>query len=155
MGGASLFWLHVLVATAYLITALMICYEATAALFRRYAGSADPPTSLAERWKRKFKDALGVSGAHVQEPTRPLPRWSFIVAAYLPNSQEMILETITVNLSHLACERAGQVLIASTYRRLQRFFQHVALPEDWSARLVVHLLGLTGPWRLCLDRTNR
>lgn len=60
----------------------------------------------------------------------------------------------TVNLSHLACERAGQVLIASTYRRLQRFFQHVALPEDWSARLVVHLLGLTGPWRLCLDRTN-
>jgi len=60
----------------------------------------------------------------------------------------------TVNLSHLACERPGPVLIASTYRRLQRFFQHVSLPEDWSAHLVVRLLGLTGSWHLCLDRTN-
>ena len=33
----------------------------------------------------------------------------------------------TVNLSHLACERSGPVQIASTYRRLQRFFQHVSL----------------------------
>jgi len=40
------------------------------------------------------------------------------------------------------------------YRRLQRFFQHVSLPQDWSAHLVVRLLGLTGPWHLCLDRTN-
>jgi hypothetical protein len=61
VGGASLFWLHALVATAYLITALMIIYEATAALFRRYAGSAEEPTGSAERWKRKFKDAFGVS----------------------------------------------------------------------------------------------
>ena len=29
----------------------------------------------------------------------------------------------TVNLSHLASERAGEVSVASTYRRLQRFFQ--------------------------------
>jgi hypothetical protein len=60
----------------------------------------------------------------------------------------------TVNLSHIASERAGDVLVASTYRRLQRFFQHVALPEDWSARLVVQVLGLSGSWHLCLDRTN-
>jgi hypothetical protein len=65
-----------------------------------------------------------------------------------------VISARTVNLSHLACERAGPVLIASTYRRLQRFFQHVSLPEDWSARLVVRLLGLTGAWHLCLDRTN-
>ena len=60
----------------------------------------------------------------------------------------------TVNLSHLACERGGHVQVSSTYRRLQRFFQHVALPEDWSARLVIQLIGLTGPCHLCLDRTN-
>lgn len=60
----------------------------------------------------------------------------------------------TVNLSHIASERAGDVLVASTYRRLQRFFQHVALGEDWSARLVLQLLGLSGSWYLCLDRTN-
>lgn len=42
-----------------------------------------------------------------------------------------VISARTVNLSHVACERSGEVLIASTYRRLQRFFQHVALGEDW------------------------
>ncbi len=60
----------------------------------------------------------------------------------------------TVNLSHLACERPSTALVASTYRRLQRFFQHVRLGADWSAPLVVGLLGLDGPWRLALDRTQ-
>jgi hypothetical protein len=60
----------------------------------------------------------------------------------------------TVNLSHLASERHGEVLVASTYRRLQRFFQHVRLGEDWAARLIVGLIHVPGPWCLCLDRTN-
>ena len=60
----------------------------------------------------------------------------------------------TVNLSHLACERPTTALVASTYRRLQRFFQHVRLGPDWSAPLVVGLLGLDGPWHLALDRTQ-
>jgi hypothetical protein len=60
----------------------------------------------------------------------------------------------TVNLSHLACERPTTTLVASTYRRLQRFFQHVRLGSDWSAPLVIGLLGLGGPWRLALDRTQ-
>jgi hypothetical protein len=60
----------------------------------------------------------------------------------------------TVNLGHIACERPGDVLIASTYRRLQRFFQHVRLGRDWSLPLVVDLLGLQGSWYLALDRTQ-
>lgn len=69
----------------------------------------------------------------------------------------------TVNLTHLAAERSGRVLLASTYRRLQRFFQYVTLPQDGVARLVIaltgaHLGGLeaqkSGTWYLCLDRTN-
>ncbi len=60
----------------------------------------------------------------------------------------------TVNLSHLASERPATALVASTYRRLQRFFQHVRLRRDWSAPLVVGLLGLAGPWHLALDRTQ-
>ena len=60
----------------------------------------------------------------------------------------------TVNLSHLACERPTTAQVASTYRRLQRFFQHVRLGPDWSAPLVIGLLGLVGPWRLALDRTQ-
>ena len=60
----------------------------------------------------------------------------------------------TVNLSHISGEMPTRATIESTYRRLQRFFQHVSLGQDWSARLVVRMLGLSGRWHLCLDRTN-
>jgi hypothetical protein len=40
----------------------------------------------------------------------------------------------TVNLGHIATEAGRGVLIASTYRRLQRLFQHVDLGPDWAAR---------------------
>lgn len=60
----------------------------------------------------------------------------------------------TVNLGHIACERPGTTRIASTYRRLQRFFQHVALPRDWALPLVADLLGLRGSWTVALDRTQ-
>jgi len=35
----------------------------------------------------------------------------------------------TVNLTHIATERPGRAKAASTYRRLQRFFQYVSLPQ--------------------------
>ena len=60
----------------------------------------------------------------------------------------------TVNLSHIASERPGTTLIASTYRRLQRFFQHVRLEDGWAVPLIVRLLGLAGSWDLALDRTQ-
>jgi len=60
----------------------------------------------------------------------------------------------TVNLSHISGEMPTRAKVESTYRRLQRFFQHVALGQDWSARLVVRQRGLSGTWNLCLDRTN-
>ena len=60
----------------------------------------------------------------------------------------------TVNLSHLASQCSGSAQIASSYRRLQRFFQYVTLEGDWLALAVVRLLKLKAPWVLCLDRTN-
>jgi len=60
----------------------------------------------------------------------------------------------TVNLSHLAAERPGAAQVASTYRRLQRFFQHVRLPQDWAAPLIGTMLHGTRQWDLALDRTN-
>ena len=60
----------------------------------------------------------------------------------------------TVNLTHIATERPARALVASTYRRLQRFFQHVVLPEDWTVGLVIALIGRPERWYLCLDRTN-
>lgn len=59
----------------------------------------------------------------------------------------------TVNLTHLACERSGVALVASTYRRFQRFFQHVRLPQDWAAEAVAGMTDGAATWTLCLDRT--
>ena len=53
----------------------------------------------------------------------------------------------TVNLGHIATEAGRGVLIASTYRRLQRFFQHVDLGPDWAAPILARLIGATGPGR--------
>ncbi len=60
----------------------------------------------------------------------------------------------TVNLSHVASQFSSASLIASAYRRLQRFFQYVRLDGDWAARITVKWLGTKPPWILCLDRTN-
>ena len=51
----------------------------------------------------------------------------------------------TVNLAHLACERGSALAeLASTYRRLQRFFQHVALAEDWRGAAGCEFAGGAG-----------
>ncbi len=60
----------------------------------------------------------------------------------------------TVNLSHVASQFSGGPLIASCYRRLQRFFQHVRLDGDRLAPLMVKRLGIKPPWIVCVDRTN-
>ena len=60
----------------------------------------------------------------------------------------------TVNLSHLASQFPGKALHASSYRRLQRFFQYVRLDGDVVAELIIRLLGLKGSKLLALDRTN-
>ena len=60
----------------------------------------------------------------------------------------------TVNLSHLASQCSSAAQVASSYRRLQRFFQYVRLDGDNLALATVKLLKLRKPWTLCLDRTN-
>lgn len=60
----------------------------------------------------------------------------------------------TVNLTHVASAGARGVQIASTYRRLQRFFQHVDLGPDWAVTIVARLIDRSGDWTLALDRTT-
>ena len=60
----------------------------------------------------------------------------------------------TVNLSHLACERPGTVLMASTYRRLQRFFRATSGSEQTGRRRWWWGSSVEGPWHLALDRTQ-
>jgi hypothetical protein len=63
-------------------------------------------------------------------------------------------ECPAVNLSHLACEFPTDSKVESTYRHLQRFFQHVDLGSDWAAPLLVKMIGSGPNWHLCLDRKN-
>lgn len=65
-----------------------------------------------------------------------------------------LVQSRTVNLSHLAVHLCGSARPASKYRRLQRFFQFVRLDQAVAARLVVHMLNLERPKYLALDRTN-
>lgn len=65
-----------------------------------------------------------------------------------------LVQSRTVNLSHLASHLSGPARFASKYRRLQRFFQFVRLDQVVAARIVVHMLNLERPKYLALDRTN-
>ena len=113
LNGSNLFYLHVFVATVYLITALMIIYESTSALFRRYAGSPSRPTGPLDEFFQRIKILLGVSGAKRLASHRPIPRSSFIVAAYLPNEQGIIVETIEHLLRNVQRPEAGfEVVLA-------------------------------------------
>jgi hypothetical protein len=111
LSGASLFELHAAVATVYLITALMIFYEASIALFRRYAGEPHEARGSLDRLAQRVKRGLGVSGGRVPTPTRPVPRASFIVAAYLPNEQGILFETLEHILTTVRRPDAGFELV--------------------------------------------
>ncbi len=67
----------------------------------------------------------------------------------------LIIHMGTVCLWRLAAHVNSPALNSSTERRLRRFFQYVRFDETLIARLIVHLMGLSGkPWELALDRTN-
>ena len=67
----------------------------------------------------------------------------------------LIVQTGTVSLWRLAGHVDTCAKTLSVHRRFERFFQHVHLDEGSVARLIVHLMGLSGkPWHLALDRTN-
>ncbi len=67
----------------------------------------------------------------------------------------LIIQTGTVSLWRLAGHVDTRAKTLSVHRRFERFFQHVHLDEACVARLIVHIMGLSGkPWHLALDRTN-
>jgi|TARA_Y100000294_G_C8518465_1_gene321861 hypothetical protein len=67
----------------------------------------------------------------------------------------LIIQTGTVSLWRLAGHVDTRAKTLSVHRRFERFFQHVHLDEASIARLIVHIIGLSGKsWHLALDRTN-
>jgi cellulose synthase/poly-beta-1,6-N-acetylglucosamine synthase-like glycosyltransferase len=98
--------LFVAVATAYAVTGLAVTLEAAVALPRKYATgptqapgkeSAPAVRVLADAPARRFVRTAVVS---VSPDERPFPAVTALVVAYLPNEQDIILET----LHHLLTE---------------------------------------------------
>ena len=112
LGNLSLRWLHILLVTLYLTSAFMLIAESTAAVWRRFAGRSFS-LSPAESFKHRLKQGLGIRGAALPQERPPLPRCSFIVAAYLPNEQNIILETVDHLLNRVHPPGAGlEVILA-------------------------------------------
>lgn len=65
-----------------------------------------------------------------------------------------LVNSRTVNLSHLASQFPGAALHASNYRRLQRFFQYVRFDGEAVAPLVMRMLVPGRSAVLALDRTH-
>ena len=94
LGGLSLNRLYIGIATIYLISSLIVMLETTVALFRRFSTRQMPPRQRLPRLIQSLKFKLGLGGARLSPIQPPLPRCSFIVAAYLPNEQNIILSTL-------------------------------------------------------------
>ncbi|HEY9695135.1 MAG TPA: acyltransferase family protein [Oculatellaceae cyanobacterium] len=112
LNGWSLFTLHTAIATAYLFTSLMMMYEATIVWFE------DLIINQRNGKKRKLKPLLqeligylGIQRFQRSKATRPLPRCSCIVVAYLPNEQDLIIDTLTHILKNVNRPQGGLELI--------------------------------------------
>lgn len=112
LGTGSLRWLHLSLVILYLTSAAMLIAESTAAVWRRFAGKSRFPEVQPVCFKHRLKQGLGIRGADLPQ-AQPLPRCSFIVAAYLPNEQSIILETLDHLLNRVHPPAAGlEVILA-------------------------------------------
>ncbi|WP_008313779.1 glycosyltransferase family 2 protein [Leptolyngbya sp. PCC 6406] len=112
--GYSIQGLHRTISTLYLISAFVLILESTVALFRRFSSHPKRFSKgfIDQQWDA-FKVGLGVGGARIPAPLLPLPRCSFLVVAYLPNEQDIILETLIHILEHIHRPKAGlEVILA-------------------------------------------
>jgi len=94
VGGFSLTNLHMVIATFFILSSVMIIVEATNALFRRYAVPNPKPANRLDRLKQTIKANLGLTSDRPCTVANPLPRCTILVAAYLPNEQDIIVETL-------------------------------------------------------------
>ena len=95
---------------------------------------------------------------HFLAPLRNILRSHFDLTKTQLETMSIIMFNIvnsrTVNLSHLASQFPGDALWSSNYRCLQRFFKEVHFDESIIAGLAARLLDFNSPNHLALDRTN-
>lgn len=95
LDGWDLTSLHVAIAAFYVFSAFMLLLESSSAMLRRFATDAyKKDTHRLHQFYYRIKAAIGAGGARQPISKRPAPQCSFLVAAYLPNEQDIILETL-------------------------------------------------------------
>jgi cellulose synthase/poly-beta-1,6-N-acetylglucosamine synthase-like glycosyltransferase len=115
LGGWSVIGWHLVISTFFLVSSIMIIVESTNALFKRFA--TDPYKKVVpgkfNRFIDSIKVSLGVGGARYPGSSRPVPHCSFLIAAYLPNEQFIILDTLKHILFNVQRPDAGlEVILA-------------------------------------------
>lgn len=111
LGGLDLVNVHVAIATFFLVSSLMIIVEASNSLFRRYAVKGERATGRHDRLMHRIKRTLKVDRCRLQHPSSSPPRCSILIAAYLPNEQDIILDTLRYILNTVQRPAAGLELI--------------------------------------------
>lgn len=110
LGGFTLVDVHMVIATFFLFSSIVIIIEACTAMFKRsaiereYAAKTAPPGAKLP--------PLG--GQKLKAQRLPLPKCSFLVAAYLPNEQDIVLETLD-HLLHRIARPAGGLEVILAY----------------------------------------
>ncbi|MBE9031120.1 glycosyltransferase family 2 protein [filamentous cyanobacterium LEGE 11480] len=121
VNGGDLVVLHLLIPILYVVTSVVVMGEALATLtayrsFRRYK----PQRGLLQKWIGQDRQHRRVTQAPaVTVPELQPPRSSLIVAAYLPNEQDIIFETLEYILGTIHRPPAGFELILA-YNRPER-----------------------------------
>jgi len=112
LGGFTLVDVHMAIATFFLFSSIIIFIESTSALFRRFAPSEkQPETDWLERLKRSLKTTLRINNPRRTGSRSSPPRCSFLVAAYLPNEQDIIFDTLLHLLYRVERPAAGIEII--------------------------------------------
>jgi cellulose synthase/poly-beta-1,6-N-acetylglucosamine synthase-like glycosyltransferase len=111
LSGWALVGPRAVVLTLFLFNAVMITIESSNALFRRFATHRHRFNDPSEQTRNQVKVWMGVRGAEYPSPLDPVPRCSFLVAAYLPNEQSIIVETLHHLLDHIERPAGGLEII--------------------------------------------
>ncbi|MGB3138098.1 MAG: glycosyltransferase family 2 protein [Nodosilinea sp.] len=99
------------VMTLFFANAVMIIIESSNALFRRFAVYPRQASRSSTKTLSQVKAWVGVRGSECPYPIDPVPRCSFLVAAYLPNEQDIIVETLQHLLFHVERPAGGLEII--------------------------------------------
>jgi len=140
VAGHDLFWLHIVVATTYFITAVVLMWEALITLTRKRASRDDPDGSR----PRLLARLLGTAGGRLTVADMPpIPSATIIVAAFLPNEREIIVDTVRHLLTqiHRPTEGFEVILAYNTPTHLHVEDELAAIAADDAAFRLLRVEG--------------